>query len=236
MKYLVLLLSMISCFSYANCEDKFLDQTPPSPSSELREVCFNHFTVLYDGNKKIPIYSAEYLSIKDAINSEGIQRNDAFHVEYQLPDSEQSSPADYSKSGYDKGHLTPSHDAPTVTDQRDTFSMSNMVPQTPKSNEVAIRIVEAKVHEIVETGTGAHIVTGVIVGDNPNTIGRGVVVPDDTFKAVHFDDGTTCVWVFPNTVQLSETVLLSLDQFNHQYGILPFPGLPTEDKISPRCR
>lgn len=235
MKYLFSLLLFLSASTFAACDKPFLDQTPPSPTTGLEEVCFTRFTVLYDANKKIPIYSAEYLSPKDAINSEAIERDDAFHVESQLDETESSKPSDYSKSGYDKGHLTPSHDAPTMKDQNETFSMANMVPQTAKSNQVAIRLIEAKIHDIAENGTGVHIVTGVIVGDNPSKIGNGVVVPDKTFKAVRFDDNSSCVWVFPNTKQLSPNELYSLESFNLKYGILPFPGIIEDQNISKLC-
>jgi endonuclease G len=122
-----------------------------------------------------------------------------------------------------------------MKDQNETFSMANMVPQTAKSNQVAIRLIEAKIHDIAENGTGVHIVTGVIVGDNPSTIGNGVVVPDKTFKAVRFDDNSSCVWVFPNTKQLSPNELYSLESFNLKYGILPFPGIIEDQNISKLC-
>lgn len=235
-KLLLTILTVFSTYTFANCEQSFFDQTRPSPSGGLEEVCFKQFTNLYDPKMKIPIYSSEYLTTSEAKASESVKRHDAFHPERQLKKNEQSLPSDYAHSGYDKGHLTPSHDAATSDTQNETFSMSNMVPQTKKSNEVAIRLIEAKVHDTVENGMNAYVLTGVIVSDHPKTIGNGVVVPDDTFKAVRFDDGSSCVWVFPNTEELSRNLLLSLSQFEHNYGITPFPSIASETKISKYCQ
>jgi len=58
-----------------------------------------------------------------------------FRPDYQLPTRCRSYPKDYSKTGYDRGHLAPNaifdYDRKT---QKETFLMSNIAPQKPKLN------------------------------------------------------------------------------------------------------
>jgi len=192
--------------------------------------------VLYDQQHKIPIFSSEYLKLSDVQASAKIGRKDAFHTETRLPKPVESLASDYAKAGYDKGHLTPSNDAPDGNSQFDTFSMANMVPQTPNSNRNMIRLVEAAVQKsLIDHNTNVHVVTGVILGNSPKIIGHGVAVPDITYKALMYDNKSSCVYIMSNDVNPAPTTILSLQSFNDKYGVLPFPGEPESSKVSSFC-
>ena len=50
--------------------------------------------------------------------------------------------ADYTNSGFDRGHMCPSDDRDSTADQnRVTFNLSNIVPQAPRHNQQAWRLL-----------------------------------------------------------------------------------------------
>lgn len=82
---------------------------------------------MYSGVTKTPIWSAEYLT-KEKIAAK-LPRKDSFHPESKLPSSERAELSDYARSGYDRGHMTPSADMGMASAQAETFTLANMVPQ-----------------------------------------------------------------------------------------------------------
>ena len=77
-------------------------------------------------------------------------------------------PVKYKKSGFDKGHLTPSHI--TTYDSianRNTFSMFNAAPQYPYFNEHPWQELEADVEDSIKKyKSDVIIITGVIYNEN----------------------------------------------------------------------
>ena len=96
-------------------------------AAKTKELCFEAFGVMHSGISKTPLWSAEYLTAS-AIDAD-VPRKDKFHEETQLPQNERAELKDYAKSGYDRGHMSPSADMPTESAQADSFSLANMVPQ-----------------------------------------------------------------------------------------------------------
>lgn len=89
-----------------------------------------------------------------------IKRKDSFRAESLLPKDKQISPDGYTNSGYDKGHLTPANDAPDYEGQKQTFSMINMVPPSPKLNQQNWRKLESNVQFMILNHGDAYILTG----------------------------------------------------------------------------
>jgi endonuclease G len=68
---------------------------------------------------------------------------------------------DYTSSGYDRGHMTPSADRTTTTaDNEATFLLTNVVPQAPASNQGPWAQLEENLRNRVRTGNEAYIVAG----------------------------------------------------------------------------
>lgn len=135
MKKTLLLASLFSIILYAAptaCPQFYLDGEAPNIVNEklaakTKELCFEAFGVMHNGISKTPLWSAEYLTAS-AIDAD-VPRKDKFHEETLLPQGERAELKDYAKSGYDRGHMSPSADMPTESAQSESFSLANMVPQ-----------------------------------------------------------------------------------------------------------
>jgi len=112
-------------------------------------------------------------------------RTDNFRVDDQVPpDFHRITPGDYTRSGYDRGHLCPSADRTKdkVTNSV-TFLMSNMLPQVHALNAGPWKGIETFERELVaKHGKDAYIVAGGLFAPMPKTIGRGVAVPVATYR------------------------------------------------------
>ncbi len=97
---------------------------------------------------------------------------------YQVQDN------DYSGSGYDRGHMTPSGDRTrSVPDNSATFLMTNMVPQLGANNQGPWNDFENYCRSLVNQGNEIYIFSGV--HGNAGTIAQGrIVVPQVTWKVV----------------------------------------------------
>ena len=91
---------------------------------------------------------------------------------------------DYTNSGYDRGHLTPSADrTATEADNQATFLMTNIIPQAPVNNQGVWANLEGDSRELVAAGNELYIVAGGV--GTADTIAAGkVAVPTDVWKVI----------------------------------------------------
>ena len=120
-------------------------------------------------------------------------RQDTFRADNTLPANiPQASLADYSGSGYDRGHMTPSADrTATVTANSETFYLTNMVPQAANNNQGPWAVLETYARSLLTGGKELFIVSGGTFSASSNWVGSGVMVPDSTFKIIVVLDSTT---------------------------------------------
>ncbi len=78
----------------------------------------------------------------------GTPREGQFHPDDRLPFADQAQLVDYRRSGYDRGHMTPSGDMPDEHAQQQTFSLANMVPQTAALNRGVWEEIESAVRDL----------------------------------------------------------------------------------------
>ena len=108
----------------ASCTTDFLGgKAPAVTSSKLTvdfQLCFDEYTVGYSATSRTPLWSAEDLTATQlAVH---VPRKDDFHAETQLPVEARAEIADYSRTGFDKGHMTPADDELTAEAERQSFS------------------------------------------------------------------------------------------------------------------
>lgn len=92
----------------------------------------------------------------------------------------------YSKSGYDKGHLCPAGDRKFSKEAYDgTFLMSNVSPQEHEFNAGVWNRLEQKTRYWATKYKGIYVVTGGILKPNLKTIGtEKVAVPEAFYKII----------------------------------------------------
>lgn len=121
-------------------------------------------------------------------------RQDDFRNDTSLPAGwYQVQGTDYSGSGFDRGHLTPSGDrTSTVSDNSATFLMTNMMPQAPNNNQGPWEELESYCRTLVNQGNELYIIAGGAGsggtgsgGGVTHTIANGnVTVPAVTWKVI----------------------------------------------------
>ena len=112
-----------------------------------------------------------------------VDRQDDFRPDPDLPTGwYQVTPADYTGSGYDRGHMTPSGDRTrSAVDNSATFLMTNILPQLPANNQGPWNDFENYCRTVAQAGNELYIVSGG--AGNIGTIGQGrIVVPKVTWK------------------------------------------------------
>jgi len=112
-------------------------------------------------------------------------RQDDFRPDTTLPSGWYRVLAtDYSGSGYDRGHMTPSGDrTKTVADNSATFLMTNMIPQAPVNNQQTWANMESYLRTLAASGNELYIISGGY-GVSGYIAGGRVAVPTYTWKVV----------------------------------------------------
>ncbi|WP_374665231.1 DNA/RNA non-specific endonuclease [Acinetobacter sp.] len=221
--------------SNSACLDQFYRDVPPylmkdSLNKHSYPLCFNGFNVMYSGVSKTPLWVAEALTPSRL--SQKIPREDSFHEESRVDAAHRALLSDYRASGYDRGHMAPNADMPTKDAQFDSFSLANMVPQAPKNNQQVWRELEEATRAVVtRQKQDVYVVSGpVFAAKKLKTIGKGVIVPTATYKAVYLPKtGAIGAYYAPNDNSLQVKVV-SVCYLEEQLGINLFPQLTEEQK------
>ena len=221
--------------SNAACLNQFYREVPPylvkeSLKKDSYPLCFNGFNVMYSGVSKTPLWVAEYLNPQRL--STKIKREDNFHEESRVAERHRALLSDYRGSGYDRGHMAPNGDMSSGGAQYDSFSLVNMVPQSPKNNQEVWRKLEEAVRAIVtKQHRDAYVVTGpVFEGKRLKTIGQGVIVPTAVYKAVYLPkQGISGAYYAPNN-DSQQVKVVSICYLEEKLGINLFPQLTEQQK------
>jgi len=115
-----------------------IDVPLPTGQASLRELAYEHFTVLLDPERR--------LAAATAVNIDGaalldLGRGDDWHLEPRVPASEQAGPEVYARNDLDRGHLVRRRDPvwgePSVAARAnlDTFVYTNAAPQAAGFNQ-----------------------------------------------------------------------------------------------------
>ena len=219
------------------CPQFFAGGQPPAlVNSRLAQrttlLCNDAYAVLASGVTHGAIWSAERPTAATVAAARDTVRESQFYPDPRLPAADQAHLEDYRRSGFDRGHMTPSGDMPDWQAQQQSFSLANMVPQSPELNRGIWAGIETAVRDLAAGEGELYVVTGpAFQGQQLQSIGPGgVLVPSATWKAIYSPHaGGTGVYVCANTSK-PRCGVVSVATLISMVAVDPFPALPASMK------
>ncbi len=195
-------------------------------------LCNDGFAVLHSGLAHEPLWSAEHLTEEDLERGARLGRaTKFFHPDLRITETDRAELSDYRGSGWDRGHLTPSGEASDARAQEQTFSLANVVPQTPALNEGIWTGVEMATRDLARQDGEVYVVTGPAFGSDVQAIGsHDVLIPYATWKAVYDPAANEAGVYFCRNNDAPTCTVISVAALVSEIGIDPFPGLPAPVK------
>jgi endonuclease G len=199
---------------------------PGKMAQGLTLVCYQGYASASSSITRTPLWSAEHLTARRVREARATERANSFYAEPSLAPDVRGELIDYRRSGFDRGHLSPSGDMPGHEEQRQSFSLANIAPQNSDLNRGPWADLEGRLRDFAERQGDVWVVTGVLFqGERINTTPDGrVMVPTAFWKAAMIPAQGAVVFLATNDD--SGTIeKLSLGDFTRRTGIAPFPRL-----------
>lgn len=204
----------------------------PIPANDL--VRHTYYTLSY--NETYEQANWVYYTLTDSmVLNSGEERSNSFKMD-KLVASGSAKSSDYTKSGYDRGHLCPAADMgfnPVAMEE--SFLMSNISPQAPDFNRGIWKELETTVRKWAVKEHRLYIVSGPVFKNNKGSIGKDeVTVPGYFFKVIYdpTDDPKLIAFVFPNEKSdrpLTDFVV-TVDKAEQLTGLDFFSQLPDDQE------
>lgn len=214
-KLLVLLAMMFASPAYASECNQFFPNGKELVVPNTVVLCSSFFATVYDDVNNAAVFSTEIAQARLVKTP----RTDDFRADKRISDS--PTPADYTNSGYDRGHMVPAANSDDPKEMSDTFLMTNMTPQLPSVNRVAWKNLEERVRSLPFKWviTGAYYGPAIKCGTTTKCIGKNKVpVPDMLYKVVFFESGNIGVYIVDNLVPKSQISTMSVEELEAKIG------------------
>ena len=206
---IALALFLIPGTAFASPCDQFYPNGKEIVVPNTKVLCNSFFAVVYDDNRNANVFSTEIAQER----LKKTPRTDDFRADKRIADS--PTPADYTNSGYDRGHMVPAANADDPNEMSDTFFMTNMTPQLPSVNRVAWKNLEERVRSV----PFKWVVTGAHYSATPKVIGKNKVpVPDFLYKVAFLESGNVAVYIVDNLVPKSQVSTMKLEELEAKIG------------------
>lgn len=165
----------------------------------------------------------QYIMTTEEVSRRAAKRGDDFRPDPEIPTGS-ATPQDYTRSGYDRGHLAPAADMSfSAKAMSESFYMSNMSPQAPQFNRGIWSKLEKQVRHFATREKRIVVVTGPILPAKKTiTIGANKVIYDTTppEKMIGF--------VLPNKGSSADlrTFVVTVDRVEELTGLDFFSTVP----------
>ena len=145
-------------------------------------------SICYDYGYKSAKYVA-YTLDGTLINSVNLEERPRFYTEREIPKEYQVLYSDYTRSGYDRGHLAPDADFDySEEDLRVVYSLANIIPQDPNVNRYFWRKAEYQERLVASSLGELSVINGVVFDENPNYIGANRIAVSKAFWKILYND------------------------------------------------
>ena len=189
------------------------------------------YTASYNDKMKNPNWVAWELTRKEIAGT--YERSDKFVPDPDLPEPRVKS-SDYTRSGYDRGHMAPAADMKwSLRAMEESFYMSNICPQHKKLNRGDWNDLEDACRAWAKKYGTVYIACGPIYDrHNPRYIGGSkIAVPDRFFKVVliyNRKEPMALGFIFPNIARSQDLdkYQVTVDDVEHITGYDFFSKLP----------
>lgn len=178
-----------------------------------------------------------YVLTREKIESGTIERTDNFRADTSIA-SGSATPADYRRSGFDRGHLAPAGDMKwDHLAMSQSFLMSNMSPQRPSFNRGIWRKLESEVRNWAIEKDSIYVITGPLFSASDSLIGKnGVGVPGHYFKVLvdlSPPDHDMIAFLLPNSASSADlsSFALSVDSLEQLSSYDFFADAPDQEVI-----
>jgi endonuclease G len=198
-------------------------------------LCRDGYAVGYSYKYKQPLWVAYELTGKSVGNK--IKRKDKFDADDQIPAAYRAELSDYSKSGYDRGHMAPYASMDFNKESADqSFLLSNMSPQKGGLNRQGWAQLEKYVRFWAKSKEEIWVYTGPIFkGKNQKTIGKNkIAVPSAFYKIIYAPKQNELIaFAMPNERIRKNQVqkyIVQVSQIEQRTGLKFLTMLPAEKR------
>lgn len=206
----------------------------PRMTTPRKEQIIHHtgYTVSYNENLRLPNWVAYELTREETKGN--AKRTNRFITD-PLVKGMIATNADYTRSGYDKGHMAPAADMKwSSVAMKESFYFSNMCPQHPELNRRKWKDLEEKIRDWAIADSAIIIICGPIVEKTSRKIGKNqITVPQKFFKVIlsPFTSSPKAIgFLFRNERSIAplSTYAISVDSIEVLTGMDFFSPLPDE--------
>ena len=203
----------------------------PAPA-DIRILKRDEFLIGWSDSLRHPVWCAYHVAREQKYDD---GQRPGFTVDRSVPAA--PKPGDYTKSGFDRGHMVPNHAIVSRygdAARRLTFMMTNIAPQSPALNRGVWRDIE---HRIADLWTARYGEIWVVVGCIPSRDGQkltstGVDVPSAFYQLIVAQEGLDIRMLaveFPQDVEWGAWAarhILTVDELEERTGLDFNPELP----------
>lgn len=174
--------------------------------------CYSKYAVQYNTNTKTPIWESHVLKKSDFVGASYNERTNDFREDKNIEGMKISSkPSDYSRTGYDRGHLAPAADfSYSEKAMSESFIMTNIAPQAPQNNRQIWSQLEQSIRKLLKHKNiqELYVTTGILYYKNSkdkNSTGvmaefNGIQAPTHFYKIIiEPKTGQSAAYLIPNT-------------------------------------
>lgn len=206
----------------------------PRLQAPRKEQVIRHegYTVSYNSDYRIANWVAYELTAQEA-KSKKAERSNKFVPDPHVKGASATN-EDYTRTGYDRGHLAPAGDMKwSAKAMRESFYLSNISPQKPGLNRGIWKELEEQARLWAMDNGSVFIVTGPVITPQMKRLGKNrVAVPSSFYKVIATVTGgrlEAIAFLFDNR-DYDKTPLGSMaipvDSVEKITGIDFFPSLP----------